>query len=124
MIEGARRYGIEKLMYLASSCIYPRLAPQPIAETELLAGPLEPTNQWYAVAKIAGVKLCQAFRHQHGCDFVAVMPTNLYGPDDNFDQESGHVLPRLMARIHAARVADATRCRCGAAAGHAASFCT
>ena len=105
LIEGARRYGIEKLMYLASSCIYPRLAPQPIAETELLAGPLEPTNQWYAVAKIAGVKLCQAFRRQHGCDFVAVMPTNLYGPDDNFDQESGHVLPALMARIHAARVA-------------------
>ena len=105
VIEGARRYGIEKLMYLASSCIYPRLAPQPMAETELLSGPLEPTNQWYAVAKIAGVKLCQAFRRQYGCDFVTVMPTNLYGPDDNFDQESGHVLPALMARIHGARVA-------------------
>ena len=105
VIEGARRHGIEKLMYLASSCIYPHLAQQPIAETELLAGPLEPTNQWYAVAKIAGVKLCQACRRQHGCDFVTVMPTNLYGPDDNFDQQSGHVLPALLARIHAARVA-------------------
>ena len=105
IVEGARRIGVEKLMYLASSCIYPRLARQPIAETELLAGPLEPTNQWYAVAKIAGVKLCQACRRQHGCDFVTVMPTNLYGPGDNFDQESGHVLPALIARIHAARLA-------------------
>ena len=104
VIKGARLIGVDKLMYIASACIYPRLSRQPIPETELLAGPLEPTNQWYAVAKIAGVKLCQAYRRQHGCDFVAVMPTNLYGPGDNFDQQSGHVLPALMARIHDAKI--------------------
>ena len=105
VIEGARRVGVEKLMFLGSSCIYPRLARQPIVEAELLGGPLEPTNQWYAVAKIAGIKLCQAYRRQHGCDFIAAMPTNLYGPGDNFDMRSGHVIPALMARIHAAKVA-------------------
>lgn len=105
LIEGARRVGAEKLMFLGSSCIYPRLARQPIVEAELLGGPLEPTNQWYAVAKIAGVKLCQAYRRQHGCDFIAAMPTNLYGPGDSFDKRTGHVIPALMGRIHAAKVA-------------------
>lgn len=102
VIEAARRTGVAKLMFLGSSCIYPRLAPQPIPESSLLTGPLEPTNQWYAVAKIAGLKLCQAYRRQHGCDFVSVMPTNLYGPNDNFDLLSSHVLPALLAKIDAA----------------------
>ena len=102
VIEAARRTGVAKLMFLGSSCIYPRLAPQPMPESCLLTGPLEPTNQWYAVAKIAGLKLCQAYRRQYGCDFVSVMPTNLYGPNDNFDLPSSHVLPALLARIDAA----------------------
>jgi GDP-L-fucose synthase len=102
VIEASRRIGIAKLMFLGSSCIYPRLAPQPMPESCLLTGPLEPTNQWYAVAKIAGLKLCQAYRRQHGCDFVSVMPTNLYGPNDNFDLLSAHVLPALLAKIDAA----------------------
>jgi GDP-L-fucose synthase len=102
VIEASRRSGVEKLLFLGSSCIYPRLAPQPMPESCLLSGPLEPTNQWYAVAKIAGVKLCQAYRRQYGCDFVSVMPTNLYGQNDNFDLLSGHVLPALLAKIDAA----------------------
>ena len=102
VIEAARRTGAAKLMFLGSSCIYPRLAPQPIPESSLLTGPLEPTNEWYAVAKIAGLKLCQAYRRQHGCDFVSVMPTNLYGPNDNFNLLSSHVLPALLAKIDAA----------------------
>jgi GDP-L-fucose synthase len=102
VIEAARRMGVGKLMFLGSSCIYPRLAPQPIAEGCLLTGPLEPTNEWYAIAKIAGLKLCQAYRRQHGCDFVSVMPTNLYGPNDDFDLQSSHVLAALLAKIHAA----------------------
>jgi len=97
IIEGARLCGAEKLLLLGSSCIYPRLAPQPIPEAALLAGPLEPTNQWYAVAKIAGIKLCQAYRRQYGCDFISAMPPNLYGPNDNFDPVSSHVLPALHA---------------------------
>src|SRR5260370_452149 len=101
-IEASRRTGVVKLLFLGSSCIYPRLAPQPMPETCLLTGPLEPTNEWYAIAKIAGLKLCQAYRRQHGCDFVSVMPTNLYGPNDNFDLLSSHVLPALLARIDAA----------------------
>lgn len=105
VIEGARRVGVEKLLLLGSSCIYPREAPQPIAEDALLTGPLEPTNQWYAVAKIAGVKLCQAYRRQYGCDFISLMPTNLYGPGDRFDLEQGHVIPALMRRMHEARTA-------------------
>ena len=99
VIEASRRIGVAKLLFLGSSCIYPRLAPQPMPESSLLTGPLEPTNEWYAIAKIAGLKLCQAYRRQHGCDFVSVMPTNLYGPNDNFDLVSSHVLPALLAKI-------------------------
>jgi GDP-L-fucose synthase len=102
VIEASRRSGVAKLMFLGSSCIYPHLAPQPMSESCLLTGPLEPTNQWYAIAKIAGLKLCQAYRRQHGCDFVSVMPTNLYGPNDNFDLRSAHVLAALLAKIDAA----------------------
>src|SRR6266481_2516660 len=102
VIEASRRIGVAKLMFLGSSCIYPRLAPQPMPESCLLTGPLEPTNEWYAIAKIAGLKLCQAYRRQHGCDFVSVMPTNLYGRNDNFDLLSSHVLPALLAKIDAA----------------------
>ena len=103
VIEASRRSGVAKLMFLGSSCIYPRLATQPMPESCLLTGPLEPTNEWYAIAKIAGVKLCQAYRRQYGCDFVSVMPTNLYGPNDNFDLMSSHVLPALLAKIEAAK---------------------
>jgi GDP-L-fucose synthase len=107
VIEAARRGGVAKLLFLGSSCIYPKLAPQPLKEEYLLAGPLEPTNQWYAVAKIAGVKLCQAYRRQYGCDFISALPTNLYGPGDNFDLATSHVVPALIARMHAARAAGA-----------------
>jgi len=99
VIDAARRNRVDKLMFLGSSCIYPRLAPQPMPESCLLTGPLEPTNESYAIAKIAGLKLCQSYRRQHGCDFVSVMPTNLYGPNDNFDLLSSHVLPALIAKI-------------------------
>jgi GDP-L-fucose synthase len=99
VIEAARRASVQKLLYFGSSCIYPQLAPQPIPEHALLTGPLEPTNESYAIAKIAGLKLCEAYRRQHGCDFVSVMPTNLYGPGDNFDPLMGHVMPALIARI-------------------------
>ena len=99
LIHAAYRNSVEKLMFFGSTCIYPRLSPQPIPEDALLTGPLEPTNEWYAVAKIAGLKLCEAFRRQHGCDYVSVMPTNLYGPGDNFDPLSSHVLPALLRRI-------------------------
>jgi GDP-L-fucose synthase len=102
VIEASRRIGVAKLLFLGSSCIYPRLAPQPMPESCLLTGPLEPTNEWYAIAKIAGLKLCQAYRRQHGCDFMSVMPTNLYGPNDNFELLSAHVLPALLAKIDAA----------------------
>ena len=102
VIEASRRTGVAKLLFLSSSCIYPRLAPQPMPESCLLTGPLEPTNEWYAIAKNAGLKLCQAYRRQHGCDFVSVMPTNLYGSNDNFDPVSSHVLPALLAKIDAA----------------------
>lgn len=100
VVEASRRVGVEKLMLLGSSCIYPRLAPQPIPESALLTGPLEPTNQWYAVAKIAGIKLGQAYRRQYGCDFISVMPTNLYGPGDNFDLMQSHVVPALLVKAH------------------------
>lgn len=102
VIEAARRAAVAKLMFFGSSCIYPRLAPQPMPESCLLTGALEPTNEWYGVAKIAGLKLCQAYRRQYGCDFVSLMPTNLYGPNDNFDLLSSHVLPALIAKIDAA----------------------
>ena len=104
IIHAARQTGVEKLLFLGSSCIYPKLAPQPIREDSLLTGPLEPTNEWYAIAKIAGVKLCQAYRKQHGCDFISAMPTNLYGPEDNFDLQSSHVIPALMRKAHEAKL--------------------
>lgn len=97
-------HGVKKLVYLGSSCIYPRLAEQPMKESDLLTGPLEPTNEPYAIAKIAGIKLCQAYRRQYGCNFVSGMPTNLYGPNDNFDLETSHVLPALMRKFHEARI--------------------
>ena len=103
LIEAARRHGAAKLLFLGSSCIYPRLAPQPISEDALLTGPLEPTNEWYAVAKIAGVKLCQAYRRQYGCDFIAAMPTNLYGPGDDYDLATSHVIPAFIRKAHEAR---------------------
>jgi len=103
VIEAARRCGVQKLLALGSSCIYPRDASQPIREDALLTGPLEPTNQWYAIAKIAALKLCQAYRREYGCDFISAMPTNLYGPGDNFDLQSSHVVPALLRRTHEAR---------------------
>ncbi len=104
VIAAAQQFAVEKLLFLGSSCIYPKYAPQPISEGALLTGPLEPTNQWYATAKIAGIKLCQAMRRQHGCDFIAAMPTNLYGCGDNFDLQSSHVVPALLAKAHAAKL--------------------
>ncbi|GAB2174755.1 GDP-L-fucose synthase [Dongia sp. agr-C8] len=103
IIGAAFATGVEKLMFLGSSCIYPKLAPQPITEEALLTGPLEPTNEWYAIAKIAGIKLCQAYRRQHGSDYVSAMPTNLYGPGDNFDLNSSHVMPALIRKAHEAK---------------------
>ncbi len=105
ILSTAHKTGVEKLLFLGSSCIYPRLAPQPLKEDSLLTGPLEPTNQWYAVAKIAGIKQCQAYRREYGRDFISCMPTNLYGPGDNFDLASSHVLPALMVKAHKAKVA-------------------
>jgi GDP-L-fucose synthase len=104
VIEAAYRIGVEKLLFLGSSCIYPKFAEQPIIEDALLSGPLEPTNEWYAVAKIAGIKLAQAYRKQHGCDFISAMPTNLYGPGDNFDLQSSHVMPALIRKAHEAKL--------------------
>lgn len=103
IIESAYRYGVEKLCFLGSSCIYPKLADQPIVEGALLTGPLEPTNEWYAIAKIAGIKLAQAYRRQHNCDFISAMPTNLYGPGDNFDLNSSHVMPAIIRKAHEAK---------------------
>jgi GDP-L-fucose synthase len=107
IIHAARQVGVRKLIFLGSSCIYPRLAPQPIPEEALLTGALEPYNQWYAIAKIAGIRLCQAYRQQYGCDFISAMPTNLYGFGDNFDAQQGHVAAALMLRIHQAKQAGA-----------------
>lgn len=103
IIESAHKSGTEKLLFLGSSCIYPRLAEQPLREEALLTGPLEPTNEWYAIAKIAGIKLCEAYRRQYGHDFISAMPTNLYGPGDNLDLETSHVLPALMRKMHEAK---------------------
>jgi GDP-L-fucose synthase len=100
VIETAYRYGVTKLVFLGSSCVYPRLAPQPIQENALLTGPLEPTNEWYAIAKIAGIKMAQAYRRQYGFRAISLMPTNLYGPEDNFDPASSHVLPALIRKFH------------------------
>ena len=107
IIEAAHRHGVSKLLFLGSSCIYPRLASQPITEDALLTGPLEPTNEWYAIAKIAGIKLCHAYRRQYESDFISAMPTNLYGPGDNFDLGSSHVLPALIRKAHEAKLAGA-----------------
>jgi GDP-L-fucose synthase len=104
VIDAAYRHGARKLLFLGSSCIYPRLAPQPISEDALLTGPLEPTNEWYAIAKIAGLKTCQAYRRQYGFDAIAAMPTNLYGPGDNFDLQTSHVLPALIRKFHEAKL--------------------
>lgn len=103
VIHAAWKCGIHKLCFLGSSCIYPKLAPQPLKEDYLLTGPLEPTNEWYAIAKIAGIKLCQAYRRQYGFDTISLMPTNLYGPGDNFDLSSSHVLPALIRKLHEAK---------------------
>jgi GDP-L-fucose synthase len=103
LIQGAHAVGVEKLLFLGSSCIYPKMAPQPMREEALLTGPLEPTNEWYAIAKIAGLKLCQAYRRQHRADFISAMPTNLYGPADNYDLQGSHVLPALLRKVHEAK---------------------
>ncbi|MGE3987654.1 GDP-L-fucose synthase [Pseudorhodoplanes sp.] len=105
IVHAALETGVEKLLFLGSSCIYPKLAPQPMTEDALLTGPLEPTNEWYAIAKIAGIKLCQAYRKQHGKDFISAMPTNLYGPGDNYDLQGSHVLPALLRKAHEAKLA-------------------
>jgi GDP-L-fucose synthase len=104
IIEASHRVGLEKLLFLGSSCIYPKFAAQPITEDALLTGPLEPTNEWYAIAKIAGIKLAQAYRKQHGADFISAMPTNLYGPGDNFDLNSSHVMPAIIRKAHEAKL--------------------
>ena len=107
VIQAAHQHGVQKLLFLGSSCIYPRLAPQPMAEDALLTGPLEPTNEPYAIAKIAGIKLCESYNRQHGRDYRSVMPTNLYGPGDNYHPENSHVIPALIRRLHEARLAGA-----------------
>ena len=104
VIHAAHTSGVDKLLFLGSSCIYPKLAPQPLVEDALLTGPLEPTNEPYAIAKIAGIKLCETYRHQYGTNFISAMPTNLYGPGDNYDLETSHVLPALLRKIHTAKV--------------------
>ncbi|MEP3438038.1 MAG: GDP-L-fucose synthase [Hoeflea sp.] len=108
IIHAAHQNGVEKLLFLGSSCIYPKFAKQPIAESDLLTGPLEPTNEWYAIAKIAGIKLCQAYRKQHGADFISAMPTNLYGTGDNYDLQTSHVLPALIRKVHEAKSTGAS----------------
>jgi len=108
IIHSAWKHGVKKLLFLGSSCIYPKLAPQPMPEDSLLTGPLEPTNEWYAIAKIAGIKMCQAYRKQYDFDAISVMPTNLYGPGDNFDLSSSHVLPALIRKFHEAKTSGAT----------------
>jgi GDP-L-fucose synthase len=112
VIHAAYKAGVKKLLFLGSSCVYPKLAPQPLKEDYLLSGPLEPTNEWYAVAKIAGIKLCQALRRQYGCHFISAMPTNLYGANDNYDLKSSHVLPALIRKFHEAKKEGASRVTC------------
>ena len=107
VIESSRQFGVNKLLCLGSTCIYPKMAPQPLKEEYLLTGPLEPTNEWYAIAKIAGIKLCQAYQRQYGSKFISAMPTNLYGPEDNFDLETSHVMPALIRKFHDAKVSNA-----------------
>ena len=108
LIDASHRHGVRKFCFLGSSCIYPRLAPQPLREDSLLTGPLEPTNQWYAIAKIAGLKMCEAYARQYGFNAISVMPTNLYGPGDNFDLQTSHVLPALIRKFHEAKTARST----------------
>ena len=103
VIEAARQSGVTKLLYLGSACVYPRLSPQPIPESAMLTGVLEPTNEGYALAKIAGIRLCEFYRQQYGCNFITAMPTNLYGPNDNFDLHNSHVLPALTRKFHEAK---------------------
>jgi GDP-L-fucose synthase len=112
LIHAAFLNKVKKLLFLGSSCIYPKFAPQPMKEEHLLTGPLEETNQWYAIAKIAGIKLCQAYRRQHGCDFIAAMPTNLYGPNDNYDLQLSHVLPALLRKFHEAKISGTAEVVC------------
>jgi GDP-L-fucose synthase len=112
LLHGASEAGVHKLLFLGSSCIYPKMAPQPMKEEYLLTGPLEPTNQWYAIAKIAGIKMCQAYRRQHGCDFISAMPTNMYGPNDNYDPQNSHVLPALIRKFHEAKINGASSVTC------------
>src|SRR5882672_7543324 len=112
LIHGAYVGGVRKLLFLGSSCIYPKLAPQPLKEEYLLTGPLEPTNQWYAIAEIAGIKLCEAYQAENGCNFISAMPTNLYGPNDNYDLQSSHVLPAFIRKFHEAKVTDAKNVKC------------
>lgn len=107
VIHGAYKAGVKKLLFLGSSCIYPKAARQPIKEEDLLSGALEPTNEWYALAKIAGIKMCQAYRRQHGCDFIAAMPCNLYGPGDTYDTRRSHVIPALILKMHEAKLRGA-----------------
>ncbi|MCW3073168.1 MAG: GDP-L-fucose synthase [Flaviaesturariibacter sp.] len=107
VIHQSYKHGVKKLLFLGSSCIYPKLAPQPLKEDSLLTGPLEPTNEAYAIAKIAGIKLCEAYRRQYGCHFISVMPTNLYGPNDNYDLQQSHVLPAILRKFHEAKVSGA-----------------
>ncbi|MDB6067562.1 MAG: fcl [Pedosphaera sp.] len=112
LIHAAYESGVKKLLFLGSSCIYPKLAPQPLREEYLLTGPLEPTNEWYAIAKIAGIKLCQALRRQYGTSFISAMPTNMYGPNDNYDLHTSHVLPALIHKFHDAKMAHAPTVTC------------
>ena len=123
VVNAAHQYGVTKLLYLGSSCIYPRGAAQPMAEDALLTGPLEPTNEAYAIAKIAGIKLCQAYRRQYGCNFISAMPTNLYGPQDNFDLDGSHVLPAMIRKLHDARQSGATQVTFWGTGRSAASSC-
>lgn len=112
LIHGAYRGGVKKFLFLGSSCIYPKFAPQPMKEDALLTGPLEPTNQWYAIAKISGIMMCQAYRKQYGCDFISAMPTNMYGPNDNYDLQNSHVLPALIRKFHEAKISGAKEVVC------------
>jgi GDP-L-fucose synthase len=112
LIHNAYQHGARKLLFLGSSCIYPKLAAQPLKEEHLLTGPLEPTNQWYAIAKIAGIKMCQAYRRQYGCNFISAMPTNLYGTNDNYDLNTSHVLPALLRKFHEAKISNAPTVTC------------
>jgi GDP-L-fucose synthase len=112
LIDGAYRAGVKKVLFLGSSCIYPKFAPQPLKEEYLLTGSLEPTNQWYAIAKIAGIKMCQAYRRQYGCNFISAMPTNMYGPNDNYNLQTSHVLPALIRKFHEAKVSGSATVTC------------